>query len=76
MHEVSMTGAIKDGHFVWQMLKGDVEIAENGETTAVAFTFSIRYDNINGDVTFEHGIPEDAMSLEEFGQMFFFGLPF
>jgi len=76
VHEVSMTGAIKDGHFVWQMLKGDVEIAENGETTAVAFTFSIRYDNINGDVTFEHGIPEDAMSLEEFGQMFFFGLPF
>jgi len=71
VREISMTGAIKDGRFVWQLLKGNVEAENNGEKTAVNFTFNIRYDNINQDVTFEHDIPEDALSLEAFGQLFF-----
>ena len=76
IHELGITGAIQGDYMVYQAFKGKIEAEENGETTVVGFTFNIRYDNINRDVTFEHDIPSDAMSMEEFGQSLFSGFAF
>ena len=73
IHEFSVTGAIKGNHMVYQALKADFEVTDQGETTGVAFTFDIRYDHINEDVTFEHGIPEDPITMEELEQSLYFG---
>lgn len=71
--DFSITGAIEGEHMVYQKLNASAEFTEEGEPGAIGFTFDIRYDNINKDVTFEHGIPEDAMTMEEFEQSLFFG---
>lgn len=76
IREISMTGALKGDHLVYQAVKGNAGVAENGRTSTIDFTFDIRYDNINKDVTFEYGIPEDAISLEEFRQSLFAGWAF
>lgn len=73
IREFSLTGAIQGDYMVYQVLKADLEFMEQGETTGFAATFSIRYDDINGNVTFEHGIPSDAIPFEEFEQSFLAG---
>jgi hypothetical protein len=76
VNEISLTGALKGDHLVYQKLKGNVEATENGETTKIGFTFDIRYDKINEDVTFKHDIPADALTMEEFRRSLFPGLAF
>ena len=77
VHEISMTGAIKGGNLVYQKLKVSVEQAENGgEPGKIGFSFDIRYDNINQDVTFEHDIPAETLTMEEFWQSLFAGMAF
>lgn len=76
IHEISLTGALKGDHLIYQKLKGSVEATEGGETTKVGFTFDIRYDKINENVTFKHDIPTDALTMEEFQQSLFPGLVF
>jgi hypothetical protein len=76
IREISMTGALKGDYLVYQAVKGNAEVAENGRTSMIDFTFDIRYDNINKDVTFEHGIPAEAITWEEFQRSLFAGLAF
>lgn len=73
INELSLTGALMGDHLVYQALKGNFEVSENGETTKIGFTFNIRYDKINEDVTFKYDIPADALSIEQFQQSLFFG---
>ncbi|WP_296975644.1 hypothetical protein [Thermobacillus sp. ZCTH02-B1] len=67
--EISLTGAIKGDYLVYQVLKVDLDFTDQGETTSVAATFDIRYDNINEDVTFKYGIPTDTIPMEELGSI-------
>ncbi|GGG26346.1 DUF6612 family protein [Paenibacillus abyssi] len=70
INELSLTGAIKDDYLVYQELKGNVDIIQEGQTANIGMSLKSQYSNINEPVEFQIEIPTDAISLDELESMF------
>lgn len=73
INELSLTGAIRDKVMVYQKVNVRLETTQDGETMKIGLGFDIRYDNINGDVQFEHGVPNETITMDELIQSFMLG---
>ena len=70
VNDLSLTTAIQGDYPVYQSANVNLDVTQDGQTAKVGLSFKSQYANINEEVTFEHGIPEDAISIEELEQMF------
>jgi len=69
VNELSLTTAIQDQWPVYQSANVNLDVTQDGQTAKVGLSFTSQYANINEEVTFEIGIPEDAISMDELEQM-------
>jgi len=65
VNELSIIGAIKKEFLVYQVVKANVDVTDNGQTSKVGMTVNTQYDNINEKVEFKTGIPTETIKLEE-----------
>lgn len=70
VNDLSLTTAIQGEFPVYQAVKVNMDVTQDGQTAGFGLTFTSQYGNINKDVEFKIGIPEDALTIDELSQMF------
>ncbi|XEC94941.1 hypothetical protein AB6A23_27340 [Paenibacillus tarimensis] len=65
INDLSLIGAIKDNYLVYQLLKLNVDITDQGQTSTIGLKLKSQYGNINEKVEFKQPIPTEAITIDQ-----------
>ncbi|MBW7453210.1 hypothetical protein ACFOLF_17405 [Paenibacillus sepulcri] len=69
VNEFTLTSGIKDDYLTYQDMTMNMDFIDEADTTKLAAHMFMTYADINKDVTFEYGIPTDAIPVEQLQEL-------